>query len=109
MCSASGKVLDPLIVFSGNMQGAWKGSKPLLNTNYGISENGWMDTSVCAHLFKLFCGFIKDHALLLLYDGHLSHISLDVVQLALKENVIIIKFPPHITDVLQEKMGEDVK
>ena len=51
--------------------------------------------------FKLFYGFIKDCPLLLLHDGYLSHISLDVVQLALKENVIILKFPPHITDVLQ--------
>ena len=33
--------------------------------------------------------------------GILCHISLDVVQLALKENVIILKFPPHVTDVLQ--------
>ena len=100
--SASGKVLDQLIVFSGkNMQGAWKGSKPLPNLYYGISENGWMDTSVFANWFKLFCGFIKDRPLLLLYDGHLSHISLIVVQLALKENVIILKFPPYVTDVLQ--------
>ena len=60
-----------------------------------------MDTSVFADWFKLFCGFIKDRPLLLFYDGHLSRISLDVVQLALKENVIILKFPPHVTDVLQ--------
>ena len=103
MCLLNGKVLDSLIVSSGkkNMQGAWKGSKPLLNMYYGISENGGMDTSFFANWFKLFCGFIKDRPWLLLDYGHLSHISLDVVQLALKENFIILKFPPHVTDVLQ--------
>ena len=102
LCLVSGEVLDPLIVFSGkSLQAAWKGSKPLPNMYYGISENGWMDNSICANWFKLFCGFIKDRPLLLLYNGHLSHISLDVVQLTLKENVITLKFSPHVTDVLQ--------
>ena len=36
--------------------------------------------------------------MLLLHDRHLSHISLYVVQFVLKENGIILKFPPHVTD-----------
>ena len=46
-----------------------------------------MDTTVFADWFKLFCGFIKDHPLLLLYNGLLSHISLDVAELTLRENL----------------------
>lgn len=34
--------------------------------------------------------------MLLLYDEHFSCISLEVVQLALKENAIILKFPTHV-------------
>ena len=86
MSSASGKVLDPLFLSGKNMQRAWKVSKPLLNTYYGVSENGWMNSNVFANWFKLFSGFIKDCTLLLLHDKHLFLISLDIVQLTLKEN-----------------------
>ena len=37
----------------------------------------------------------------MLFDGHSTHLSIDVISLAIKENIIIMKFPPHCTDVLQ--------
>ena len=37
--SAAGRVLDPLIIFSGvNFQSNWRGRKPLKNLCYGISK-----------------------------------------------------------------------
>ena len=39
--------------------------------------------------------------MLLLFDGHLSHISIPVVQRAIEENITLLKFPPHVTDLLQ--------
>ena len=39
--------------------------------------------------------------MLLLFDEHLSNISIPVVQRAIEENIILLKFPPHITDILQ--------
>ena len=38
---------------------------------------------------------------LLLLDGHLSHVSEEVIRTGLEEDITIIKFPPHATDVLQ--------
>ena len=59
----------------------------------------WMDGHKCfCDWFESFCGFIKDLPLLLLHDRHLSHISLYVVQFVLKENGIILKFLPQVTD-----------
>ena len=51
-------------------------------------------------LFK-FCEIVNDHPLLLTFDGHLTHISAPVIEKALEQNIIILKFPPHITDLLQ--------
>ena len=51
--------------------------------------------------FKNFCQKITEQPLLLLLDGHLSHVSTEVIQLAMVENIIILKFPAHVTDVLQ--------
>ena len=59
-----------------------------------------METETFAAWFNHFADFVKERPLLLLFDGHLTHISIPVIKRALDEN-IIVKFPPHVTDVLQ--------
>ena len=44
---------------------------------------------------------VKDRPLLLLFDGHMTHITLPVIGNAMKERVIIVKSAPHVTDILQ--------
>ena len=62
---------------------------------------GWMDSKVFAGWFNIFIKMVKDMPLLLLFDGHIIHITLPVIEKAMKERVIIVKFPPHVTNVLQ--------
>ena len=62
---------------------------------------GWMDSEVFAEWFDIFIKMVKDRPLLLLFDGHMTHITLPVIEKAMKERVIIVKFPPHVTDILQ--------
>ena len=101
-CNAAGKALDPVIVFSGkNLQSTWRGDKALPNTMYGVSENGWMTTELFETWFSKFAAEVAVRPLLLLYDGHLTHVSLEVIERAIKEDIHIIKFPPHVTDKLQ--------
>lgn len=50
------------------------------------------------HLLKKTAG---TRPLLLILDGHLSHTSLKIVELAIQENITILKLPPHCTDLLQ--------
>ena len=38
---------------------------------------------------------------LLIYDGHLSHITIEIVELAREHNIHIIVFPPQSTSFLQ--------
>ena len=59
-----------------------------------------METETFAAWFNHFADFVKERPLFLLFDGHLTHISIPVIKRALDEN-IIVKFPPHVTDVLQ--------
>ena len=68
---------------------------------YGKSESGWMTSEVFFEWFQAFCENVTQRPLLLLLDGFLSHVSIEVIELAIKENVIILKFPAHVTDVLQ--------
>ena len=61
---------------------------------------GWMKTKIFVKWFFKFAESVKEHPLLLLFNGHLTHISVPLITKALAEN-IILKFPPHMTDVLQ--------
>ena len=60
-----------------------------------------MDTDVFSEWFEKSANENQVRPLLLLFDGHLTHISLSVIKRAIEERIIIIKFPPHVTDVLQ--------
>ena len=60
-----------------------------------------MTSEVFFEWFKEFVKVVKERPLLLLLDGHLSHVSTEVIQYAMNVNVVILKFPSHETDVLQ--------
>ena len=60
-----------------------------------------METETFATWFNHFADFVKERPLLLLFDGHLTHISILIIKRALDKNIIIVQFPPHVTDVMQ--------
>ena len=102
VCNATGKVLDPLIIFQGkNFQSLWHEDMALRITFYGVTVNGWMETDVFADWFGTFADENKGCSMLLLFDGHMTHISIHVIQRALSDNIHLLKFPPHMTDILQ--------
>ena len=103
VCSANGNALDPLVIFKGkNLQSTWRGKKGLPDTFYGVSDSGWMTTKIFNDWFQHFAEKTKDtRPLLLLFDGHLTHMSIDTIDLAIEENISIIKLPAHCTDLLQ--------
>ena len=80
-CNASGKAIDPLVIFTGkSFQSSWKGKSPLPNTMYGVSDNGWMNTQVLHQWFEKFCSQVTERLLLIIYDEHLSHISISLIE-----------------------------
>lgn len=60
-----------------------------------------METSKLVSWFNVSLEMGKEQSLLLLDDGHLTHISILVIKATLKGDVVILKCPPHITDKLK--------
>ena len=102
VANAAGVALDPLIIFKGkNLMESWFGENALPNTYYGKSDKGWMDAPAFLKWFETFVKDIKERPLLLIFDGHMIHVTILVIALAMKENIILVKLPPHCTDLSQ--------
>jgi hypothetical protein len=100
--SAAGAVLPPLVIFEGkNSHSTWKGEKALPGTTYACSANGWMNTDIFLACFQNFLRHVKEHPLIVILDGHSTHINLRVIKEARDANVSLIKLPSHSTNLLQ--------
>lgn len=72
-----------------------------------MSENGWTDDHLCAEWFaKTFipqanARNTSGKPILLIYDGHGSHDTAKLVELAVQHNIILFCLPPHTTHKLQ--------
>ena len=104
--SASGERLPPFILYKGkNMYQRWIEGGPA-GTLYGITESGWMDGANYLSWFtKLFLPAVshltKTAPVVLIQDGHHSHISLELIQQARDNNVVLLCLPPNTTHLLQ--------
>lgn len=86
--SANGDSLSPFLIFPGQrLWSNWKGKNALQGTMYAHSDKGWMTTIIFEDFFRHFCNTILIRPLLLIFDGHISHLSSATIQLAIKENV----------------------
>ena len=100
--SAAGDKLPPFIVFKGKyILQNWHTQTPYPGTEVSRSESGWMTTEIFAAWFHRFCNHVTQRPLILVFDGHVSHVSLEIVRKAREENISIIKLPPHTTHRLQ--------
>ena len=72
-----------------------------------MSENGWTDDFLCKEWFTK--SFVPQATarntshkpILLIYDGHGSHDTLNLIELAREHNIILFCLPPHTTHKLQ--------
>jgi hypothetical protein len=58
---------------------------------------------------QLFAKVVKERPLLLLLDGHRSHVTMEVIHFARQDGITILKFPSHTTYVLQPLDGSVFK
>ncbi|XP_029343531.1 uncharacterized protein LOC100569966 isoform X2 [Acyrthosiphon pisum] len=106
-CSADGKKGPPLIIFKGkNIWDRWiTQQSEFPDTTYAATSNGWMEREVFVNYFEK--SFLKTtnpspaNPILLIYDGHSSHVDLKLVEIARNNNVTIILLPPHSSHLLQ--------
>ena len=103
--NAAGQYVPPLVIFKRKRMptelsnGAPPGSVVTCN------DSGWMDAEVSTKWLQHFVDFVKptaDKKVLLVLDGHTTHVkNLKAIELARKENVIMLCLPPHTTHKIQ--------
>ena len=68
------------------------------------SDSGWMDAQLFVKYMTHFIAHTmpsENHPLLVVFDGHRSHISLEVVELAKQHHITLLTLPPHTSHRLQ--------
>jgi len=71
-------------------------------TLFKNSESGWINGVLHIEWFKFFLQHIPPvHPVLLLQDGHASHISIDLIELAKVNDVHLLCLPSYTTHILQ--------
>ncbi|CAH2087107.1 unnamed protein product [Euphydryas editha] len=96
---ASGKKLPPLIVFKGKF--VWNQWMADLDS-VDYSAKGRMEIYIFFNYVEkvLIPNIRGQRPVLVIYDGHSTHVDVRVVQLAI-QNDIILKLPPHTSHLLQ--------
>ena len=101
--SASGQSIPPFIVWKRKTMTLELAFGELPGSRYGFSENGWMQSNLFNSWFRK--QFIS-HApasrpLILLLDGHSSHLNPDTIKFAAEKGVILFALPPNTTHLTQ--------
>ena len=99
--SASGFALPPFMIYprqriTENLkQGAFPG------ISFHCSSKGWINTELYLEWFKFFLANIPPaRPVLLIEDGHSSHISIELIELAQSNQVYLLCLPSHSTHIL---------
>ena len=104
--SASGTCLPPFVLYKGkHLYSTWTKGGPA-GTIYGVSESGWMEKANFLSWFKkLFVpsvqGLLESGPVVLIFDGHHSHISVELLEYARAKNVHLVCLPSHTSHILQ--------
>ncbi len=98
-CNAAGQAIPPMVVFSGNRFNHELSKGEVPGTLYGMSDSGWIDPELFATWFSnhFLQHAVTSRPLLLMLDGHSSHYTLDLIQSAKDNDVVIFCLPPHTT------------
>ena len=86
--SALGETIPPFVIFKGLRRSRDIRSEGLEGTEYRSSQSGWSNSN-------LFLDFITNHFMyhvttqpcVLLYDGHSTHVTFDVIEAARQEDI----------------------
>lgn len=104
--SATGRALDPLVIFKGKtVQQQWfpKDLSPFKGWEFTATDNAWTsDFTAVEWLEKVFLPQTATlEPRLLILDGHGSHETTEFMYLCYTNNVYLLFLPPHCSHVLQ--------
>ena len=71
-----------------------------------MSDNGWSNTATFKnnlqnHFVKCVNPSARSSPILILFDGHKSHVNLDLQEWGSENNIIFFVLPPHTSHLLQ--------
>ena len=104
--NALGSQIPPFFVFPGQrmlpelMVGKSEGAEGMM------TQSGWSNSEVflCymkTHFLKYAMGRNQEDTTLVLYDGHKSHISIELIEWAKANSIVLFVLPPHCSHILQ--------
>lgn len=101
--AAGSIILPPFFIFKGeSLPASLVGDSYPPMTLFACSESGYMNSALFKAWFEMMIQHLPSiRPILLLLDGHKSHSSLEVLELARKNNIIMLCFPPHTTHEFQ--------
>lgn len=104
--SASGRKLPPVVVFKGvNIWDEWIPPRDRIypDMSFSATKNGWMESETFEKFFeKTFLPSLGEESpALVICDGHKTHVSLQVINVARRKNITILILPPHSSHILQ--------
>ncbi|XP_048252703.1 MFS-type transporter clz9-like [Haliotis rufescens] len=104
--NASGSSIPPYFVFKGKRmrEELLSGSTP--GAAGTVSDSGWSNTEIfqhylTEHFLKHAVAASADSPLLIVYDGHRSHVSIPLIEWARQHHIILFVLPAHTSHVLQ--------
>ena len=104
--NASGYAVPPFFIFCGKrlLPELLAGASP--GVSAAMSDSGWSNSVIFRedYLTKHLIKFLPDrqkHPVLLILDGHKSHVSVGLAEWAKSENIILFVLPAHTSHILQ--------
>ena len=100
--NALGETIPPYIIYKGQRltEEITKGCLP--QTKYVTTPNGWSTSETFQDfIVNHFIKHVQARPCLLLYDGHSTHITVDLIQKAQENNIHMFVLPPHSSHQLQ--------
>lgn len=101
--NAAGEDVPPMIIFKGGFPAArdFDQGAPR-DTIFARTKAGYITGEVFRKWFQHFLQHAaQERPLLLIFDGHQSHLDPEVIKMAEREDVILLCLPPHCSHVLQ--------
>jgi hypothetical protein len=103
--SASGICLPPYVVYKSKcLYDTWCPRNVIRGAVYNRTESGWInEETFFDYLKSMFIPQTKHipRPILLIFDGHTSHLSLKTARLAMDNNIHLLCLPAHATHILQ--------
>ena len=100
--SASGHAIPPLMIFPRQrMQESLKVGAPP-GIHFATSPKGWINQEIFLSWLDFFIANIPSwRPILLIYNGHASHLSIEVIEKARSNDIHLLCLPAHCTHILQ--------